>query len=283
MRNTKQRKRLEEQLDETARLWKSEPQEGNEAAAQARRNQIWLLVFQLYDRESQADASGQKATAVINAMEEALARYTPEAGAFSHYFSYLLKRREMDAYRYDERHAPSGDSLDRPISEESGLTLGDALTAKPETEPEAVIEVDGLFAELTSLILNFSARRDRAGNDTRRMWYRLFYTEDMTQAMKTRLIRFAHQRDIFAAMETGYLDYYMTAVCRDGQAVMDTPLKRCCDVMPESGDTREIPFPFPAGVSITYLKTRKGISVGGSARSNQLSAYRGEKAAIYSP
>ncbi len=283
MRNKKQRELLERQLDETARLWKTAPAEGNEAAAQARKNQIWLLVFQLYDREDPADASGQKAVAVLDAMEEALAKYTPEAGAFSHYFSYLLKRRETDAYRYGERHSPGGDSLDRPITEDGGLTLGDTLTAGPDAGPEAAMESDGLFAELTSLILNFSARRDRAGNDTRRMWFRLFYTEDMTQAMKMRLIRFVHQRDIFAAMETGYLDYYMTAVCRDGRAMMDTPLKRCCDVMPESADTREIPFPFPAGVSLAYLKTRKGISVGGSARSNQLTAYRSEKAAIYSP
>lgn len=282
MVNKEQQKRLEQKLDETAELWKSMLSEGNEAAAQACKIQIWELVFELYDREDQADASGRKATAVLDVMKEALAKYTPEAGAFSRYFSYLLKRREIDAYRYDERHAPGGDSLDRPISEEGGLTLGDTLTANPETEPEAAIDVDGLFAELTSRILNLSARQGRAGNETRRMWYRIFYTEDMTCAMKEHVFRFVHPRDIFEAMETDYLDYYMTAVCRDEQAVMDTPLKRCCDVIPESTDTQEIPFPFPAGVSLAYLKACRGISASGAARSNHLKEYRREKSAIYS-
>lgn len=278
MVNAENRKRLEQRLDETARRWKSMPSEGNEAAAQALKNQIWLLVFQLYEREDPAGGD----EAVLNALEEAFARYAPEQGAFSHYFSLLLSGRKKDAYRYGQRHAPGGDSLDRPVSEDGGLTLGDALAADEASEPGYALEVDGLFAELTSLILNFSARRDRAGNETRRMWYRLFYTEDMTQAMKARRFRFLHERDIFTAMDTGYLDYYMTAVCRTGREVMAAPLKRCRDVMPESEDTREVPFPFPAGVSLGYLRSCKGIEVGGSARSNQIGAYRKEKAAICS-
>ena len=101
---------------------------------------------------------------------------------------------------------------------------------------------------------------------------RNFSLEDMAEG-----IRFAHERDIFSAMDLEYLDYYMSAPCRTGKAVMNTPLKPYCQVVPSQTDSSPVPVPLPKDVSLCYLKCCKGISVGASARSNQWGFYKTEK------
>lgn len=281
MTSTENAKALERELDSAAVLWKASQTEGNEGAARTHLNRLWLLVFKRF--EPLPDIPGEDPNAIISAMEEALGKYSPEKGAFSHYFSVLLSGRKADAARYAERHAPSSDSLDRTVAEDGDLTLGSMVAADKRLEPESAIGFDGLFAELTSLVLNFAERQNgRKYNENRRMWHRLFYTEDMTQVMKEHTFRFLHERDIFSAMDTAYLDYYMTCVCRSGQAVQQTPLKPYGQVVPSRSETAPVPLPIPGDVSLAYLQT-KGVSVGNSARSQQKNYYEMEKSAIYRP
>ena len=91
------RKDLENQLDRTAMRWKALSAGGSEGAAQACKNQLWLLIFQLYDRENQTSADSRDAAAVIEAIGEALSKYSPDKGAFRHYFSFRFSRRRTVA------------------------------------------------------------------------------------------------------------------------------------------------------------------------------------------
>lgn len=257
----------EKRLDELARDWKTTPADGNEARLSAIQAELGILACELYYTEASHDA-------FQDAFVEAYSKYDPEKGPFSHYFSLLLNRRKKDAKR-----RRGHDSLDAPLStdEETEQTLGDTLPAKAGG-PEDVLLAEAVFAELTSMVLNFSENHTgRQANETRRMWYKIFFTEDVTHAYKTQTYAFSHERDIFRAMLLPYLDYYMAAQCRAGNQVSFTPLKPYGEVVPgRRGETGETPVPLPADVSLAWLR-HEGVQAGASARSNQRRSYEAEK------
>ena len=278
----------EAMLDETARLWKMTPQEGNEGLIRKYYNDIFLLVFRLYDREPVAgsqefnpEAHYYDPDALLTALLQTMERFDPEKGKFTHYFSRRFSGRKKDSYEHFQAKDPLGTSLETPAAGPGGdgkeLTLGDTLSAAESQTPEHQMRSDGLLAELTALVLNCAG--NMGNSSQRRMWYRLFYTEDMTFAMKTYEPRFLHERDVFMAMDLEYLDYYMSARCRTGNAVNLTPLKPYEDVVP--GRTGTIPLPLPANVSLAFLAACRGMQVGAPARSNQIGFYEKDKAVIY--
>lgn len=106
------------------------------------------------------------------------------------------------------------------------------------------------------------------------MWYSMLFTEDVTRIAKGSEPKFQHERDIFSAMDTEYLDYYMSKPCRTCLRIACTPLKPYEQVVP--GKSGEIPVHremFPADVSLAFLERIRGTSVKGSARSNQKKFY----------
>jgi hypothetical protein len=266
----------EQQLNEKVLRWKAEAL--SDSDRDVLRNEIFILVFQLYDKDN--------SLIFVETLVEALQKYDPAKGPFSHYFKFLLKKRSTDAYRQSEKHAPAAFSLDAPFPEDNGLTLMDFVE-----DPRAEIEGTGatvgyVYDELTAQILNFAERRTgRENNEKRRMWYRIFYTEDITNAAKSVRLNLWHERDAFSAMELAYLDYYMQKPCRTLRQIEDVPLKPYQEVVPDrSAELRdqETPIPIPADVSIAYLDLCKHIQVGKTARSNQLKFYKEEKERIIS-
>ena len=174
------------------------------------------------------------------------------------------------------------DSLDQPVGEEETASLGDICAAPDDTRPELRCEAEAPLAELTAQVLNFAQRHQgQAANERRREWFRLFYTEDMTQALKLMPLTFLHERDVFQAMKLPYLDYYMAKICRTGPQIAVTPLKPYSAVVPQrAGTDTETPVPLPADVSLSYKRLCGGERVGASARSEQYKWYKREKEKI---
>lgn len=264
------RKEKERRLNQVALLWKTTLPEGNEAVIESLRQQIFTLAFELFDGGSGA---------FMDAFEETYQNYDPDKGVFSNYLSKVFKGRKTDHFRYDSRHAPSGDSLDAPVStsEDNTLTLGD-ITPSSTGDPEKMVMFESHYVELTTLVLNFFQNHTgRQANETRRRWYRIFFTEDMTLTYKTRPYVFSHERDIFKAMLLPYLDYYMSRPCRTGAEITFTPLKPYDEVVTaQEGNRAETKVPLPAQVSLAYLALCEGVSVTEEARSNQIKFYHKE-------
>lgn len=269
------REKGEARLNQVAEQWATLPPEDNGAARQALYEEMFTLAFQLYDR------SGEMW--VVDAFEKAIHTFEPGRGPFSHYLVYLMSGREKNAYRSQARHSPAGESMDAPLGGDGPRTLGETIPADAGWSPEYRAEWSAPLVELTSMILNFAqCHRGRSANENRRNWYRIFYTEDMTEAMKSVELHLPHQREVFAAMKESYLNYYMSAPCTTEEQVRRTPLRPYGQVVPQrAGDERETPVPIPADVSLSYLRLHEGIEVGDSARSNQLKAYRQEKELIF--
>lgn len=277
------KKEKERRLNEAALLWKTTPPEGNEAVIESLRQQVFLLSFELFDRKFRKIKTGEWVEAdpgvFITAFEKAIRNYSPDKGKFCNYLSFLLEKRRFDQLESDSKHAPRADSLDAPVSasEDNDLTLGD-VTAATEGDPDSEIMFEELYVEMAALVLNFARNHTgRQANESRRKWYRIFFTEDMTLTYKTKPYAFSHERDIFDAMLLPYLDYYMSRPCRTGEEIACTPLRPYGEVVPaREGSGEETKVPLPADVSLAYLSQCEGVSATAGARSNQLNFYREE-------
>ena len=271
-RKRARRLQMEKRMDEAARSYVSMEETGNEAARQALYLELFELWYRLFDNTDKS---------ALDAFEEALRRYQPEKGAFSHYLSFLMNRRKTDANRALKSRNIQILSMDAPMGEEDA-TLSDFIADPSAAKPEERAEWDEALVELTALVLDFSERhRGKAGNETRRNWYRLFFTEDMTFAAKSVPLRLTHERDVFSAMKLAYLDYYMSAPCRDLASLLRTALRPYSETVPErGGEEGETPVPIPADVCLNYLKRCEKVQAGAAARSNQKKFYKEEKERI---
>lgn len=270
----KERERKERELDSVVREWKDAQAVGNEGRAMSLYMNSYLLAMEIYD-----DGKTDRSMALI---EKCLNGYDPQGGEFSHYMNYTIARRRMDWNASDEFN--DGPRVEQPVSEDDGndLKLEDVLA--DEGVQECVEPSERLNAkemELTSMVLNFSKNHSgRRNNPTRKQWYRLFYTEDMTMICKISIPRFLHERDMLAAMEIPYLDYYMSATCRSFADIRRTHLKPLCETTPPSADTAETPIPLPTDVSLCYMLKQTGKKPGRNTRSEFLKPYKEEKYAI---
>lgn len=271
-RKRARRLQMEKRMDEAARSYVSMEETGDEAARQALYLELFELWYRLFDNTDKS---------ALDAFEEALRRYQPEKGAFSHYLSFLMNRRKTDANRALKSRNIQILSMDAPMGEEDA-TLSDFIADPSAAKPEERAEWDEALVELTALVLDFSERhRGKAGNETRRNWYRLFFTEDMTFAAKSVPLRLTHERDVFSAMKLAYLDYYMSAPCRDLASLLRTALRPYGETVPErGGEEGETPIPIPADVCLNYLKRCEKVQAGAAARSNQMKFYKEEKERI---
>lgn len=265
-------KKKELRLNETVREWKQ-----LDAADEARRGTLWgdifLLAFELFDDGSER---------FLSVFQETLGSYALEKGPFSNYFSFVYSRRKKDAFDDVLSRSEQIDSFDKLVGEDEASTLQDYCAAPDAEQPEARYVAEAPLEELTAQILNFAQRHQgQAANERRREWFRLFYTEDMTESLKLVALSFMHERDVFEAMKLPYLDFYMAECCRSMAKITETPLKPYSAVVPErKGVDTETPVPLPADVSLSFKRICEGGRVGASARSEQYKRYKAEKEMI---
>lgn len=271
------RKSQELQLNQVAENWARMPVSGNEAARQSLYDRLFILAFQCYD------SSGEMW--VLDAFLEAAEKFDPDKGKFSNYMLFLLSRRSKDAYAYDRRHSPSAESLDEPIkgTEDPDAAKMNFYADENASQPEKMMEGELPIVELTALILNFAQRhKGQSANDTNRNWYQIFYTEDITYAVKLIEFQFLHERDVFQAIKKPYLDYYMCASCGSLREIQETPLRPYREVVPRSDQDGETPLPIPADVSLNYLRLVEKQTTGTTrpARSGHKKQYEQDKGEI---
>ena len=282
------RKEKERRLDKLVRQWKTTPPEGNEACRQAVRDELFILFFDLYD-----DQEGSQD--VLDVFEATVKNYDPEKGfPFTHYVNRTMKYRRKDKTIPDtviiqtaegKTEIPVSytdmEQVDRPVIHEGGKTT--VRSSMNTEEMENTVLLESLYDDLTALILNFAGRHQgKNASPQRLLWYRLFYTEDMTFSWKERQFRYLHERDVFQALYQPYLDYYMSCPCHSGKEVAATPLKPYEEVVPDCKETErghETKIPVPADVSLNYLRRVEGISKGVSKtnRANLLNGYDDSK------
>lgn len=262
----KERKMKQARLNEVVVQWKTTPKEGNAALLESLWTEIFILFFDLYDNENDIDLYYKEGTNyVLKVFERTLREYDPSKGPYSHYASKSLKWEKLNKIAIGKEV-----SLDLELElNDDSVSLKETLQDDKAANPEESVLIGGFSAELAAIILDFASRRpSKKNNKSRLLWYKLFYTEDMTYIWKMQpIVSYAHDRDIWGAIEKAYLDYYMLKECNTGEEVSKTRLKPYEEVVPsESGNRNETPLPLPADVSISFLTKA---SVSGATRSNR--------------
>jgi len=221
---------LETQIDSFAELWYTAKETGKTDEAARHRGDLLLLVLTCYNENRSPRTSDEEhiSNAFMKALSEVMDKYNTEKGRFTHYLSFLWKKRLIDECKASEKT----ESLDRIISDEDSRSIYEVVAA-PATgyDPQAIpFTLEGALYDLISQILNFAKMKE--GNHKispeKLEWYKAFFTEDITAAAKcsqSDALTGLHERDCFCAMDVKYLDSYMEQVCRTYHAITDTPLK----------------------------------------------------------
>lgn len=267
-RTSSERAGLERAFDETARKWKSMPREGNEAVVQSLWEKLIEYGFMLYDNGTERFLES-----FVKFFRES---YRPDQKA-SHYFKYISRRRKYETETDDRREVSidaetedGENAAQRTLDSQTHLTRPD-----PVSEGE---EFDATAALLIASVLNMQERlHGKSDNPVKRKYYRMFFTDDMVftiqcGALAERLKR--HERDLFQAFETSFLDFFLSSICRSVEAVAGTPVKLYSELVP-GRDEKEPGHPLPNDVYRKYLGEVEEYEVkSDGAVSNQRDAYR---------
>ena len=285
--NQEKKKEQEQRLNELVQEWFGLSTERDYARKAALYQQIMLVFFEYMDWldvESLKKVNGtlpvrhyaDMEVMGLDAFEDALEHYDPSKGMFSHYFNTILSRRKYNRCKDIMGNEGKLSYLEQQIGD-GEITLADSIPDNRDTQ--AGFEIREKMQELMAMIINFADRHSsRENNESGRRWYRIFYTEDMTYALKEfqMELHFDHEREVLNAMNCKYLDYYMAEACRSLDEITVTELKQYQELV-ENGEEKDTPLPIPADVSICFLKRCERVSASRTGRSNYHSKYKKEK------
>ena len=180
-----------------------------------------------------------------------------------------------DIYSIEDRTSLSSDELSENERFDIDLVYDVGLRENFVDEDNAAIEA--AFLQILSLIVGFleHAPDKRSYTSDRRLYTRLFFTESMTRAVKTRssyeeCVPFEkHEREVFDAVELPFQDSYLVDACRTIAALWASELK---DGYGKVG-FKDYKWQLPNDAFRSYMKTKKNKIVGGSTISNQRNNY----------
>lgn len=221
-----------------------------------------------------------------------LGSYEPGKGEFSSFVLSRLNLRTKDQERADlgmsKRKLSSGaaehgtgrrsvyaESLNRPIAEGDETERLDLL---PDESPETVesgLRFDATMQELVALILTLPERlHGQARNPKRINLFRMFFTDGVVASIYSGGAKrhAAHERDLFCAIKTEFLDFFMQDICRTVQAIFRSSLKPYGQMVP-GREMQEPGQPLPNDVYLAYLRECEGTASSPAAISNGRTAY----------
>ena len=203
--------------------------------------------------------------------------FDAEKGALYDFANFRLERRSVDMYRKDAgvkkaKNPETGkyaymppDHLESPIDEKH--TFQEQLESRsynPEDEVVARMTADAKAMELLTIILNMRERlQGKAKNEQRITYFRMFFTDsvvDIIQNIETPESYVNHERDLFQALKTEFLDFFMNRVCRSVQEISDCPMKLYGEIVNDC-PMEHMRHPMPNDVYIAYVNAKENFRI----------------------
>lgn len=292
----------ETEVNKRANILKSLSEYDDEARIKNEKLMIGKLIFELFcghyekrfytNKESDIRYKpDEKLDGCISLLESCLRNFNPQKGRnFCAYYTKCIEKRIIDASRKQNKYEFNTVSVDALKSEED-LRDGwdkysDKMCYNTDDKFSITMEAAEHLNDLLGMILNFSNNhKGKSNNKNKKLWYELFYTEDITRFTKSaefeEISSHLHERDIFRALRHSYLNFYMSAICESLNEIAWTKLKNYEEILPDAVENeigKEISSEkMPAKVSLQYLKVCEHITVGNSTRSNQKKFYDEDK------
>lgn len=255
----------------------------DEAARQDGWEQLWIDIFELLSPR-QMDILGKF-------WLEDFSKFDPKKGRFSQFL-----RTRLELRREDEQHGENGDRRvkgedgerrwkanstipwDAPTeNDKDGLAIGERFQ-DPTADPADMLFRDADACQLILAMLNLTSNlTGQANNPRRRNYFRLFFTDGVSHALRTEkepLPPFLeHERDLFSVLKEAFLDFFLTEQCRTVATLAASRTRPYGEVV-EGKSVEPLEQPLPDDVFTTYLSRVEGEKAGASALSQQRKAYR---------
>ena len=210
-------------------------------------SQIFEIVFDLFKgREDEI------VTVFLNDWQ----KFDPARGSAYDFFSVRLRYQKLNAYRKQKTHQ------DRTVTKLIQLDSGeeedptDRLPAGWDSDPELLLMFDAAACELLIGILELPKRlQGQANNPTRHRYFRLFFTNNAVTCLHGFGVPeswLRRERDLFAAMQEEFLDFFLRERCRTIPDVCRSPLKLHGELV-EGQRMEETELPLPGDVYASYL------------------------------
>lgn len=223
--NETENKAIEKKIDEGVINWKKLEEKGKEDMAAKERNEIILLLFIRYNqfKNPRKIESESLFSVFVDTIATTMEKYDAEKGdSFIRYFSASLSK-NYENIRI--KRSIELEWIDVPLDDDDTTTKGGTIPDPNSSDLLNGIVTDAILLDLLRSILDLSSiAKGKENNPARQQWYRIFFTEDVTNAAKTDMLRF-HERDTFRTMDQGFLDSYMSKQCRTYSEIAVTPLK----------------------------------------------------------
>ena len=205
--------------------------------------EMWLLLFELekplfrkYGKTLFANGDSETFHDVyMDTIEETIAAFDAERGVrFSSYFSYILKKRLLDACRKNQRVGQNNISLQAYI-EINGDTFADFASENAFTQYETDEKTEMLLLQLTALIFSLRDKlpQTQRGNNLQR-YYVLFHTSRLVGFIKKNYGRWdealcsgftKHEDELIESLDVGLLDFTYVCAVRSIAEIAVTHLK----------------------------------------------------------
>lgn len=291
----KDKTQIDDELDEAAKVYytlKQQKDAGEHCDEELNAaNLVFWNCYLLFEKIECNLLKSQSDNAFNNQVEDILhdviiyvmRKFDPTRGIFTHLYHKRLEGAKKDFLRaYYKRNMITKEETGERTQNLVSLAGAEEVWTLPSNEPDMETQlvnrdmINYVLHSYVSGALTLRMDGERAASTSKRMWYRLFFTEQTTQICKESIMKIELADKMFQAVDMGYLDFYMVAICRSFDAVRRTAMKAYCEIVPKQTSLAQPPIPFPSDISLTYLETNQPTQTGitKSTRSEFLTSYQ---------
>lgn len=198
------------------------------------------------------DTANQKKLDLIqDVILEALRLFDPQKGQYTAFLVSRRKKRENDKKNTKEQ---SLEALLEPKEDRASSGLERDYSVRIEEDAIARESALELIETIIAMIINFVQHREeyKPTKQKQFFYHRMFYTAGATKGIKEEGYQFRHIRDMFAAMDTDFLNSYMEHDCFSLADIYDTELDWYGKVIPNRPMDQRVPLPVPGDVYCAY-------------------------------
>lgn len=309
-----QRQEKTEEIDEKAKVLKKldklgiEWYEASQAGNEAEKRNLSPAIFNLIMAEAKVikeswrtqsdDFFGAVSLFYCNDLEKYNPNYNGKKAPFSEFVRSRISLRMTDNYNTEHENKRTRkkqedgtvvtqkrteisieDNEEKVKKEGTGGEIYNIINESNKMrDPALIVYEDADMCELISLFIsltqNLSGRKD---NESKKFYFRLFGTENITGAIHLssddNAVMRKHERDIFSAMQKSFLDYYMLKECDTIREIRHCRMKQRKEVEKNSNDEREVEIPFSNKLYLAYFDRIEGKQIVDSTISNQRNDY----------